>query len=433
MLASQKKCRKHYSFNEKLKIINIFKKEQHLRSDEDKTLLSSVPLRNVKRWVELENELLKSDKKRVKKTLHAGGKSSLPEEVNTRILAVVEELRSSLIPIGVTNLVNIVRSEFPEQFRDKSFECIRSRLRRLLEKNNFVRRRVTGHVRPNLQVDAQEYKQNYIIYFNNLLSDLELLNGVRKSDQTAIFYENVPKYTMEKCGEKNPRALTLGSMKNRMTAMCTICNNGDKLPLYCVFNARRYLENDRVGSNTVAYEIRNAKDFGYPQDVFFDTQAKGWFDGDIVESWYKKPHKENEKFNQMCEETENLQKEILPANCTSFLQPLDVGVNGPLKAKLSEMWTLWAVEEYKKAKEENRPMALVKPDRILVCNWLQQVWLSISKSTILNSFAKPGYCLTNVETQTMVNLFNGDEEIVGDAQNEEPFDEDELDRMLANF
>ncbi|RKP17929.1 hypothetical protein ROZALSC1DRAFT_30312, partial [Rozella allomycis CSF55] len=79
----------------------------------------------------------------------------------------------------------------------------------------------------------------------------------------------------------------MGSMNNRMTAMCTICN-GDKLPLYCVFNGRRYLENERAGLNTVAHEIRNSVDFGYPDQVFVYTQAKGWCDGDIVESWFRK-------------------------------------------------------------------------------------------------------------------------------------------------
>ncbi|EPZ37015.1 hypothetical protein ROZALSC1DRAFT_31634 [Rozella allomycis CSF55] len=88
--------------------------------------------------------------------------------------------------------------------------------------------------------------------------------------------------------------------------------------------------------------IRNSLDFGYPDHVFLDTQAKGWFDGDIFESWFKKvieptihqcqsnnffytfvdgfkPHKENQKFNEMCELTTN--RHTVPPNCASFLQP----------------------------------------------------------------------------------------------------------------
>ncbi|EPZ32759.1 hypothetical protein O9G_000834 [Rozella allomycis CSF55] len=178
--------------------------------------------------------------------------------------------------------------------------------------------------------------------------------------------------------------------------MCTIVNNGDKLPLYCVFNGRRYAAGTRPGRNTVAYEIQRPEEFGYPAS---------WFDGEIVKPYVEanperffillldgfKPHKEDALFTTLCAETPNLRKEILPPNCTSFLQPLDVGINGPLRVKLSKLWTNWAVENYQNSSAECRILSLVKPDRVLVSKWLNIVWEKIPKATVFKSFSKPGF------------------------------------------
>ncbi|RKP18858.1 hypothetical protein ROZALSC1DRAFT_29486, partial [Rozella allomycis CSF55] len=165
------------------------------------------------------------------------------EDIHNQILELVNDLRSSLIPISCTDLTEIVRGQFSNQLGNSTSEGVRTMLRRLLKKNNYVRRRVTSHTRPEVHVDLEEQKANYIAFIKNVLEDVSLLKSIPlnnifiiNADQTAVFFENIPKYTLSKLGEKNPRAFTLGSSKNRLTAMCTIVNNGDKLPLYCVFN-----------------------------------------------------------------------------------------------------------------------------------------------------------------------------------------------------
>ncbi|EPZ31218.1 hypothetical protein O9G_006165 [Rozella allomycis CSF55] len=205
--------------------------EEVERSPEEERALQAIPQTNLKRWRKNENKFLDVENKRTKKTFHKGRKPK-HEDIHNQILELVNDLRSSLIPISCTDLTEIVRGQFSNQLGNSTSEGVRTMLRRLLKKNNYVRRRVTSHTRPEVHVDLEEQKANYIAFIKNVLEDVSLLKSIPlnnifiiNADQTAVFFENIPKYTLSKLGEKNPRAFTLGSSKNRLTAMCTIVNN----------------------------------------------------------------------------------------------------------------------------------------------------------------------------------------------------------------
>jgi len=68
---------------------------------------------------------------------------------------------------------------------------------------------------------------------------------------------------------------------------------------------------------------------------------------------------------------------VLPAHCTSVLQPLDVGVMGPFKAKLRGLWLADPVV-YTTAREKR--LACIK--RSIAA------WESISMETIKSAFVK---------------------------------------------
>jgi hypothetical protein len=91
----------------------------------------------------------------------------------------------------------------------------------------------------------------------------------------------------------------------------------------------------------------------------------------------------------MCAQTPNLVLDLLPANCTSFLQPLDVGLNKPMKHYLTKRWTERAIECYKN-RVVGEPIVLIKPGRVQVANWVSDAWQGISQSSVLHSFIKVG-------------------------------------------
>jgi hypothetical protein len=82
--------------------------------------------------------------------------------------------------------------------------------------------------------------------------------------------------------------------------------------------------------------------------------------------------------------------EHLPPNCTGFLQPLDVGLNAPVKRALTRLWTEWAVERYRESMENNRPLALIKPGRVEAAVWMDQAWNGVKAQSVVNAFTKCG-------------------------------------------
>lgn len=62
---------------------------------------------------------------------------------------------------------------------------------------------------------------------------------------------------------------------------------------------------------------------------------------------------------------------------------MDVGINGPIKKYLSNIWTKWVVDAYKN-NNEDKPFTLTKPIREGVSIWLQEAWNNITLSTVVN-------------------------------------------------
>ncbi|GMF39822.1 unnamed protein product [Phytophthora fragariaefolia] len=76
----------------------------------------------------------------------------------------------------------------------------------------------------------------------------------------------------------------------------------------------------------------------------------------------------------------------LPKNSTSVCQPLDVGIMGPLKAKLK---ALWMEERPPPLKEgEKRPKKTAKEKRLETIKRAIKAWESIDSTTVTRSFNK---------------------------------------------
>ncbi|GMF44552.1 unnamed protein product [Phytophthora fragariaefolia] len=75
----------------------------------------------------------------------------------------------------------------------------------------------------------------------------------------------------------------------------------------------------------------------------------------------------------------------LPKNSTSVCQPLDVGIMGPLKAKLK---ALWMEERPPPLKGEKRPKKTAKEKRLETIKRAIKAWESIDSTTVTRSFNK---------------------------------------------
>jgi hypothetical protein len=68
----------------------------------------------------------------------------------------------------------------------------------------------------------------------------------------------------------------------------------------------------------------------------------------------------------------------IPANCTSAIQPLDVGVMGPYKAILPALWLL---------EEDNHDMTAAQKRRVAILRAIE-AWDRITAESIVRSFHK---------------------------------------------
>jgi hypothetical protein len=73
----------------------------------------------------------------------------------------------------------------------------------------------------------------------------------------------------------------------------------------------------------------------------------------------------------------------IPGGCTYLCQPLDVGVNRPLKRHLTESWESWM--------EMEGITTLAKPSRKQIGEWFLDAYKNLEKKTIVNAWKKKGF------------------------------------------
>jgi hypothetical protein len=73
----------------------------------------------------------------------------------------------------------------------------------------------------------------------------------------------------------------------------------------------------------------------------------------------------------------------IPGGCTYLCQPLDVGVNRPLKRHLNQSWEAWM--------EREGITTLAKPSRKLIGEWIVDAYKSLEKQTVVNAWKKKGF------------------------------------------
>jgi hypothetical protein len=93
----------------------------------------------------------------------------------------------------------------------------------------------------------------------------------------------------------------------------------------------------------------------------------------------------------------------LPPNTTHLLQPLDVGINGPLKTFLSNAWGDWSVaafQQYKETHANGEGFQLPRPGNGDVIQWMLEGWEAVTAASFVNSFTKAGFRTSYADPRT---------------------------------
>lgn len=199
-------------------------------------------------------------------------------------------------------------------------------------------------------------------------------------DETGLFYHLLPSRTLSVKGEP-----CYGAKKSKERLTILLCTNSDGSEKLTPFVVGKY-KNPRC--------FKNIKTL----PVLYDFNKKAWMTGKIFTEWLmkldKKMVQEKRKiilFMDQCPShppdtkfLKNVEIAFFPANCTSHVQPLDLGIIRCFKHQYRQKLVQLAVEHISDGN--------VKKVNVLeAMNFISSAWNQVSKQTIQNCFIKAGY------------------------------------------
>ena len=75
----------------------------------------------------------------------------------------------------------------------------------------------------------------------------------------------------------------------------------------------------------------------------------------------------------------------LPSGCTSLFQPVDVGINKPLKSGIRVLWEDWMITE------GIATTLTTPPSQKLIVEWVLSVYGNLAELLVRNAWKKTGY------------------------------------------
>lgn len=370
--------RVHLSAKDKLEIVEYSKKHsQRLASVE-----YSVSQSMVSRWMNQEQQLLEASKKN-NSTVHSGRKSSFPEMDESVSQWIIDQRQMEL---AVTNMDIISKCRtISRDFRVLSDGAQKQYVERLKERSGLTIRRIT-HVGQKEFTQVEAEALDFQHSFEARVSALGYDNSsIFNMDETAWYYEPSLKSTVEVKGVKNVPIKTSGKESARCTVAFCIGADGSKLPPFIIFKA--------AYKKTVWREIVQEN---FSSGSVCTTQANGWMDEtamlDYVERVWK-PYITSRRLKRtllildsfsahmVSSVTDAFMElgteiEFIPGGCTSSVQPVDNGINKPVKDRQRSKY-----QEYKLGQSDSNEGQSAAPTRKLVASWIKDSWEELSEDT----------------------------------------------------
>ncbi|KAH9120207.1 hypothetical protein LEN26_011229 [Aphanomyces euteiches] len=331
------KLRRSYTKAYKLKILRAVE-EQGLQAVAETTSISKETIR---KWDEAALASLQS---KAKRSPGAGRPCILPQPQN--LLDFMVFLREKRRPLSTFHLVQYIKTHHTEWLQNyiASCECvgdpyknIGSLCRDFAHRNKFTWRRSSTGSCPLTRDELRATKEKFCLSFWNDFGYMASENIINV-DETGIYYDTPPRYLWTQIGQDSSLDASEKSSA-RLTAVLSARSNGEKLPILFIIKGEK-------GGFIEQNELQE-----YPQEHLYFVQKNAWMDADgwkyyltqLMSSELRGPtlfvvdnfnaHVSDASFAMVEEELSSFLCP-LPKNCTSVLQPLDVGVMGPFKSIL---------------------------------------------------------------------------------------------------
>ncbi len=349
-----------------------------------KTVFQVDQLLHTKAWVPFN---IKGDSRKI----HPGPKSQL-NVIENDLTRSLFELREQGLQVNTRTLrkeAARLSTEFRGKTRTAKISCV----------NRYILRaglshRVSTHVAQKNHNETTQESLHFLSLMGQKIIGMDP-DDIVNMDQTPIPYSYHSNRTLEKKGVKTIHVRSSTTDTKRATLAATVTASGKLLKPMLIFKGQA---NGRIERN----EFQT-----YPENCVYAMQPKAWMDEKMMHKWIDDvliPWKQTRNpdvvpllildayrvhmMGSIVNRIQSLGIEVqhIPAGCTYLCQPVDIGINRPIKKAMMEQWEDWmyagggVVEGVAKT-----------PSRKLVAEWIIDTYKVIMEETARNAWRKKGF------------------------------------------
>ena len=325
---------KSYSISFKVKVIEFAKANNNHKA----AATFGVDRKRVIEWRKNEEKLKSCESIITTKRLPGAGRKLEYADIDNQILDWIQQRRQ--LGGRVTGLaVKREALRLHQQNGNQQFKASYGWLRRFMKRHRITFRAAT-HIAQKLPTELEAKRQNFLSFIIRMhkLRDYNL-NFIGNMDETPVYLDMPGTKTIDNIGEKTIALKTTGHEKQRVTVMLAGLADGTKLPPVVILKGVR-----------LPREI--------PSGIVVEMAPKSWATEQIILTWLNKVWKKNSqhrrllvwdayrphitpKVKEFVRVNTNTDMAVIPGGCTSKLQPIDVSINKPFKAKFRELYDDW--------------------------------------------------------------------------------------------
>jgi hypothetical protein len=232
-------------------------------------------------------------------------------------------------------------------------------------------------------------------------------------DQTPIPFTFNAKKTLELVGKRTVHIRKSTNDTKRVTCALTVTASGKVLPPMLIFKGS---PNGRIMQEFPTF----------PNNIVYACQVNAWMDERMMLLWVDqvlKPYVATappgivpfllldsyrcHMMQTVVRAIEDLGCEVdhIPGGCTCFCQPVDVGVNKPLKARLKQKWEAWMIDE-------GLQYGIIRPPtRRHIAEWCSHAYCSLPEQLVRNAWRHAPYSYFSQQ--------QGQQDVHGDKQGQD--------------
>ena len=300
-------------------------------------------------------------------------------------------------------------------------------VRRFMKAKGVVDRAITHKAQddPKKKEDAAT---SFLLSTRNLLEQPNRSKAfIINMDQTPYDPKDSEKRTLAKKGSKTVHGKNAKTSIGRISALLAVCADGTKLPPLLVYKGKP--------GGSVEREFK-----GFPKGMKYIVQDNAWTDERVMLYWVDnilrpyvqtaptgiipyllldkyKCHYQGSVANAI--EDIGVEWDILPGGCTGLIQPIDVGINKPWKARLRhylEDWLLYQDYSRKTPKEM----------RSLMASFAIKSWERVTEDYVWNAWRHHPFSYFPDE-ETRETAFEDDDDDLSYSSSEAGSEEEEED------